>query len=90
MSAAIGVRIHWLKYLALSLTALYQVLTAIYGFLVVFWGAAIVLFLARIINLHNDNLQNYWIELSSQVTNGLFTVTGIGLIPQRTLDTYRE
>ncbi|KAI5893472.1 uncharacterized protein SCHCODRAFT_02575105 [Schizophyllum commune H4-8] len=65
------------------------VLTAIYGFLVVFWGAAIVLFLARIINLHNNNLQNYWIELSSQVTNGLFTVTGIGLIPQRTLDTYR-
>ncbi|KAL1747712.1 hypothetical protein HDZ31DRAFT_31309 [Schizophyllum fasciatum] len=65
------------------------VVTAIYGFLVVFWGAAIVLFLARIINLHNSNLQNYWIELSSQVTNGLFTVTGIGLIPQRTLDTYR-
>ncbi|KAL1675532.1 hypothetical protein EV122DRAFT_268164 [Schizophyllum commune] len=63
--------------------------TPIYGFLVVFWGAAIVLFLARIINLHNNNLQNYWIELSSQVTNGLFTVTGIGLIPQRTLDTYR-
>lgn len=65
------------------------VLTAIYGILVVFWGAAIVLFLAKIINLHNANLQNYWIELSSQVTNGLFTVTGIGLIPQRTLDTYR-
>lgn len=37
---------------------------------VVFWGAAIVIFLAKIINLHNDNLQGFWVEVSSQVTNG--------------------
>lgn len=35
-----------------------------------FWGAAIVIFLAKIINLHNHDLQNFWIEISSQVTNG--------------------
>jgi len=63
--------------------------TAFYGFLCAFWGAAIVLFLAKIINLHNKDLQNFWIEISSQVTNGLFTATGIGLIPWRVIDTYR-
>ncbi|KAF7301767.1 hypothetical protein MIND_00742300 [Mycena indigotica] len=68
---------------------LVQVLTAIYGFAVVFWGAAIVIFLAKIINLHNENTQGFWVEVSSQVENGLFTVTGIGLIPARVLDTYR-
>lgn len=74
---------------------------------IVFWGAAIVIFLVKIINLHNDDLQGFWVEVSSQVTNGtrqgtttpvltlhvsrtgLFTVTGIGLIPSRVLDTYR-
>ncbi|THV08448.1 hypothetical protein K435DRAFT_11158 [Dendrothele bispora CBS 962.96] len=65
------------------------VITAIYGFLVVFWGAAIVIFLAKIINFHNANTQGFWVEVSSQVENGLFTVTGIGLIPYRVLDTYR-
>lgn len=29
-------------------------------------------------------------EVSSQVVNGLFTVTGIGLIPSRVMDTYRK
>lgn len=72
----------------------------------VFWGAAIVIFLAKIINFHNENTQGFWVEVSSQVTNGeitntpshttahpvigLFTVTGIGLIPSRVLDTYRQ
>ncbi|KAJ7180203.1 hypothetical protein C8R43DRAFT_392654 [Mycena crocata] len=83
------------------------VLAGIYGFCVVFWGAAIVIFLAKIINLHNANTQGFWVEVSSQVENGsfsmhysvrndhdilsigLFTVTGIGLIPSRVLDTYR-
>ncbi|KAG6873748.1 hypothetical protein C0995_011567 [Termitomyces sp. Mi166 len=41
------------------------------------------------INFHNDNTQGFWIEVSSQVVNGLFTITGVGLIPYRTLDTYR-
>ncbi|KAE9397111.1 hypothetical protein BT96DRAFT_996076 [Gymnopus androsaceus JB14] len=65
------------------------IVTGIYGFLVVFWGAAIVFFLAKIINFHNANTQGFWVEVSSQVVNGLFTVTGIGLIPSRVLDTIR-
>ncbi|KAL0572041.1 hypothetical protein V5O48_009919 [Marasmius crinis-equi] len=65
------------------------IITGIYGFLVVFWGAAIVLFLAKIINLHNADRQGFWVEVSSQVVNALFTITGIGLAPSRILDTYR-
>ncbi|KAF8076500.1 hypothetical protein FPV67DRAFT_1664763 [Lyophyllum atratum] len=65
------------------------IFAGIYGFLVVFWGAAIVLFVGKLINLHNPNTQGFWVEVSSQVENALFTVTGIGLIPYRVLDTYR-
>ncbi|KAG2156153.1 hypothetical protein DEU56DRAFT_222498 [Suillus clintonianus] len=65
------------------------IITGIYGFLVVFWGAALVLFLLKWINLHNANTQGFWVEVCSQVVCGLFTVTGIGLIPFRALDTYR-
>ncbi|KAJ7781130.1 hypothetical protein B0H16DRAFT_1497172 [Mycena metata] len=65
------------------------VLAGIYGFCVVFWGAAIVFFLAKFINFHNSNTQGFWVEVSSQIENGLFTVTGIGLIPFRAWDTYR-
>ncbi|KAJ7764982.1 hypothetical protein DFH07DRAFT_811020 [Mycena maculata] len=65
------------------------IIVGIYGFFVVFWGAAIVIFLLKIINFHNANTQGFWIEVSSQVVNGLFTVTGVGLIPSRVLDTYR-
>ncbi|BEI84861.1 hypothetical protein CcaverHIS002_0502620 [Cutaneotrichosporon cavernicola] len=65
------------------------VVTAIYGFLVVFWGAAIVLFLLGWIPTSSRNTQDIWIEISSQVVNGLFTVTGVGLIPWRAIDTYR-
>jgi len=65
------------------------VVAGIYGFCVIFWGAAIVFFLAKFINFHNANTQGFWIEVSSQIENGLFTVTGIGLIPSRVLDTYR-
>ncbi|EFI27723.1 hypothetical protein CC1G_14646 [Coprinopsis cinerea okayama7 len=65
------------------------ILTGIYGFLVVFWGAAIVLFLAKIINLHDDELQGFWVEVSSQVVCGLFTVTSVGFIPSRILSTFR-
>jgi hypothetical protein len=65
------------------------IVAGIYGFCVVFWGAAIVFFLAKFINFHNANTQGFWVEVSSQVVNGLFTVTGIGLIPARVMDTYR-
>ncbi|KIR34432.1 hypothetical protein I310_02645 [Cryptococcus deuterogattii CA1014] len=64
-------------------------LTAIYGFAVVFWGAAIVLFLLGWIPTSSKYRQDVWVEISSQVENGLFTVTGVGLIPWRVIDTYR-
>ncbi|WVQ96361.1 hypothetical protein IAU59_003466 [Kwoniella sp. CBS 9459] len=64
-------------------------ITAIYGFLVAFWGAGIVLFLLGWIPTSSKERQNVWVEICSQVTNGLFTVTGIGLIPWRAIDTYR-
>lgn len=63
--------------------------TAIYGFAVVFWGAAIVFFLAKFINFHNAEKQGFWVEVSSQVENALFTATGVGFIPFRVVDTYR-
>lgn len=62
--------------------------TGIYGFLVVFWGAAIVLFLLKWINLHDSYKQGFWIEISSQVVNALFTVQGVGFLPWRIMDTY--
>ena len=55
------------------------ILVGIYGFLVVFWGAAIVLFLLKWINLHDANKQGLWVEISSQVVNALFTITGLYL-----------
>ncbi|OJA13791.1 hypothetical protein AZE42_00522 [Rhizopogon vesiculosus] len=65
------------------------IIMGIYGFLVVFWGTALVLFLLKWINLHNANTQGFWVEVCSQIECGLFTATGIGLIPSRILDTYR-
>ncbi|KLO18050.1 hypothetical protein SCHPADRAFT_135198 [Schizopora paradoxa] len=65
------------------------IIASIYGFLVVFWGAAIVVFLIKIINLHNSSTQGFWVEVSSQIENALFTVTGVGLLPWRVIDTYR-
>lgn len=61
----------------------------IYGFLVVFWGTALVLFLFKWINLHNPSTQDFWEEICEQILNGLFCLTGIGLIPWRVVDTYR-
>ncbi|KAI0320669.1 hypothetical protein OF83DRAFT_1238597 [Amylostereum chailletii] len=65
------------------------VVVGIYGVLVVFWGAAIVLFLLKWINLHNKDAQDQWIELSSQMCNTLFCITGLGLAPWRIIDTWR-
>ncbi|KZT12507.1 uncharacterized protein LAESUDRAFT_638973 [Laetiporus sulphureus 93-53] len=55
----------------------------------VFWGSALVLFLARFINVHNDNTQNFWIELCQQILTGFFSLPSIGLMPFRIVDTYR-
>ncbi|KZT74331.1 hypothetical protein DAEQUDRAFT_660489 [Daedalea quercina L-15889] len=64
-------------------------ITAIYGLLVVFWGTALVFFLARFINVHNDNTQNFWVEVCQQIETGLFSLPSIGLMPFRIVDTYR-
>ncbi|KAI0068825.1 hypothetical protein BV25DRAFT_1874084 [Artomyces pyxidatus] len=65
------------------------VLFGIYGFMIVFWGSGIVLFALKIINLHNKTNQDFWSEICQQIECGLFCITGIGLIPWRTIDTYR-
>jgi hypothetical protein len=65
-------------------------IVAVYGFLVAFWGAAIVLFLLGWINAGSKYMNDVWVEISSQVENGLFTLTGVGLIPWRVIDVYRE
>jgi len=65
------------------------VIFGLYGFFVVFWGSALVLFLAKWINLHNQNTQDFWSEICQQILNGLFCLTGIGLMPWRIVDTYR-
>ena len=62
----------------------------IYGVLVVFWGAALVIILAGWIPMPNKWWQDRWVEICSQIVNGLFTITGVGLIPWRVQDTYRE
>ncbi|KAI9466894.1 hypothetical protein BJY52DRAFT_1235073 [Lactarius psammicola] len=61
----------------------------IYGFLVVFWGTALVFFLAKWIDLGNTTTQDFWVEVCEQIENGLFCLTGIGLIPWRVIDTHR-
>ncbi|VDB96951.1 unnamed protein product [Peniophora sp. CBMAI 1063] len=65
------------------------VIVTIYGILVVFWGSAIVLFLLKWINLHDKTKQDYWVEISCQIVNTLFCLTGLGMAPWRILDTYR-
>ncbi|KIJ70056.1 hypothetical protein HYDPIDRAFT_121420 [Hydnomerulius pinastri MD-312] len=64
-------------------------ISGVYAFLVAFWGAAIFLFLVKWIDLHNEDKQGFWVEVCSQVECGLFSVTGIGMIPSRTVDTIR-
>ncbi|KAH9966070.1 hypothetical protein BC827DRAFT_1181854 [Russula dissimulans] len=61
----------------------------IYGILVVFWGSALVFFLAKWIDSGNQNATDLWVEICAQILNGLFCLTGIGLIPWRVVDTYR-
>jgi len=65
------------------------ILMSIYGILVVFWGTALVVFLAGWIPFSSKDRQGFWVEIGSQIENSLFTVTGIGLLPWRAIDTYR-
>ncbi|KIY49302.1 hypothetical protein FISHEDRAFT_17992, partial [Fistulina hepatica ATCC 64428] len=60
-----------------------------YGHVTTSLDMHLLVFLAKIINFHNEALQGFWIEVSSQVVDGLFCVTGFGLFPSRVLDMYR-
>lgn len=60
------------------------VVVAIYGFFVVFSGAALVICLAGWV----PGNKKEQVEIFSQSTNALFTITGVGLIPWRLRDTY--
>lgn len=62
------------------------VAVGIYGFMVVFWGAGLVFVL--IIPFQSDYVKKLWIEIASQVLTALFTITGIGMLPWRIIDTY--
>ncbi|KAA1121140.1 hypothetical protein PGTUg99_018363 [Puccinia graminis f. sp. tritici] len=62
------------------------ILFTIYGFLVVFWGAALVLILLGWLKITPQKNYRIWVEICSQVLNGLFTIPGIGLFPSRIID----
>ncbi|CAO1625353.1 unnamed protein product [Parajaminaea phylloscopi] len=59
-------------------------LVAVYGILVVFSGAGLVICLAGWVPGDKDKQ----VEVFSQATNALFTITGVGFIPWRIRDTY--
>lgn len=60
------------------------IIVAIYGFLVIFSGAGLVICLAGWVPGDKDKQ----VEVFSQATNALFTITGVGFIPWRCKDTY--
>ncbi|TBU45037.1 golgi-body localization protein domain-containing protein [Dichomitus squalens] len=67
-----------------------RIMAGVWSFLkTLFWGCGIVVFLIPLWDVHNDLQQGYWVELCQQVETGLFTVTSIGFIPFRVMDTYR-
>jgi Protein of unknown function (DUF2985) len=50
----------------------------------VFWGSALVLFLAKWINLHNQNTQDFWSEICQQILNGMFRYRSQAITPHLT------
>ena len=42
----------------------------------VFWGSALVFFLAKWINLNNQETQDFWVEICEQILNGVFRGRG--------------
>ena len=49
----------------------------------VFWGAAIVFFLGKLIDLHDPDLQGFWIEVSSQIVCGEYIHFGMFVLSPR-------
>jgi len=64
------------------------IIMSIYAILVVFWGAALVLILLGWLKITPQEKYRLWIEICSQVLNGLFTIPGIGLFPSRMIDAW--
>ncbi|RUP51272.1 hypothetical protein BC936DRAFT_149080 [Jimgerdemannia flammicorona] len=50
-------------------------------FMFVFWGAFLFLLLVNWVDFGEQ--QGLWVEITSQVENGFFSIMGIGLFPQR-------
>lgn len=89
-ATAIGLKAFWKFFLTP-----FGFLVTIYGLNVVAWGAMIffVLLEAAPAMCHPNcsdpsSARQIWIEIDSQVLNGLFCVTGFGLIPWRFRDFY--
>ena len=89
-STSIGLKAFWKFFLTP-----FGFLITIYGLNVVGWGAMIffVLLNAAPAMCHptcdaENSSRKIWIEIDSQVLNGLFCVTGFGLIPWRFRDFY--
>ena len=89
-STVIGLKAFW----KFAMTPFGFIIT-VYGLNVVAWGAMIffVLLNAAPAMCHpscnaNSSARKKWIEIDSQVLNGLFCVTGFGLIPWRFRDFY--
>ncbi|KAF9585942.1 hypothetical protein BGW38_010848 [Lunasporangiospora selenospora] len=50
---------------------------------VVVWGAFLVLLLGNLVKLKDDPTQKLWIEIASQVLNGIFTLANVPVNPKR-------
>jgi hypothetical protein len=60
---------------------------AIYGLNVVAWGAMLFFLLLNVSTMSAER-KEIWIEIDSQILNGLFCLTSWGLAPWRVRDTY--
>src|SRR5690606_5715791 len=60
----------------------------VYLILVIAWGGFLFLILVNAAPAFTGEHRLIWIEISSQVVNGLFTLTGFGLAPWRFRDLY--
>jgi Protein of unknown function (DUF2985) len=92
----------WTQSTAISLKAFWKFFLTPFGFLIIIYGLNVVAWGAMIFfvllnaapalchptcNAENSS-RKIWIEIDSQVLNGLFCVTGFGLIPWRFRDFY--
>lgn len=60
---------------------------ALYGLNVVAWGAMLFFLLLKVGSMSKEK-KEVWIEIDSQILNGLFCLTSWGLAPWRIRDTY--